>query len=571
MQDFTKSQKGRLAIKAFRTMADAAALRGIYKPSTLSGQKMEEALKEISPEIYGSLNDPRSIEINGLKYILDRLPRGIETCTRIILTAKDEFNETAFEKIEPPKRRRTSYRIDKDEICFIITRGWSEMYDILTHLTFLNIEAKKIHNRIKPQNKETSIEWERLEETIKNSDNIKGKNLDRALWNLSILLGTPYHETRKIYLDLEEMKQKYKSNAGLFTVIYKLGKRVEKEMSSRENEMVVYFTPSFQNMIGHHRYSRNWAQSIKETMREKGIANRPLHIISANMHSVVTLLYGYSALQSSMKKIKKKTVYAFVLSIKDKTDEIKKHALKYGLIELPDLSESHIDCQIIDTSKMKDLLFHPDLDIDTSDLKNEKPIILVIDYAFGFQAFDIMDELLNPDLEDAPTQMQSVESISIMGKAGTLPGKKGDIMLATAHVLEGETHNYIVQNDLKPEDFNTRDTGLDIYSGPIVTVLGTSLQNHDVLKRFKNSSWNAVGLEMEGGHYQRAINSAIIRGHISKNIKIRYAYYASDNPLTSGETLASGSMGDEGIRPTYMITKVIIEKILKQKTPGNVR
>ena len=568
MQDFTKSQKGRLAIKAFRTIADAAALRGSYKPSTsLSGQKMEEALKEISPEIYGSLNDPRSIEINGLKYILDRLPRGIETCTRITLTAKDEFNQTTFEKIEPPKRRRTSYRIDKDEICFIITRGWSEMYDILTHLTFLNIEAKKIHSRIKPQNKEISIEWERLEETIKNHDNIKEKNLDRALWNLSILLGTPYHETRKAYDDLEEMKQKYKSNAGLFKVIYKLGKRVEKELSSKKNEMVVYFTPSFQNMIGHHRYSRNWAQVIKEKLREKEITNRPLHIISANMHSVVNLLYGYSALQSSIKKSKKEGIYDFILSVKDKTDEIKKYALKYGLTEIPDRSESHIDCQIIDTSKMKNLSFHPDIHIDTSVFKNKMPIILVIDYAFGFQAFDAMDELLNPDLEDAPTQMQNVESISIMGKAGTLPGEKGDIMLATAHVLEGQTHNYIVHNDLKPEDFNTLSHGLNIYSGPMVTVLGTSLQNHAVLKRFKNSSWNAVGLEMEGGHYQRAINAAIIRGHISKSVKIRYAYYASDNPLTSGETLASGSMGDEGILPTYMITKVIIEKTLCYSSP----
>jgi hypothetical protein len=45
-------------------------------------------------------------------------------------------------------------------------------------------------------------------------------------------------------------------------------------------------------------------------------------------------------------------------------------------------------------------------------------------------------------------------------------------------------------------------------------------------------------------------------------MKTRYAYYASDNPLVSGETLASGPMGQEGIVPTYMITKVILEKIL---------
>jgi len=66
---------------------------------------------------------------------------------------------------------------------------------------------------------------------------------------------------------------------------------------------------------------------------------------------------------------------------------------------------------------------------------------------------------------------------------------------------------------------------------------------------------------MEGGHYQRAINGAIIQGHIPANIQTRYAYYGSDNPLISGQTLASGPMGDEGIVPTYMISKVILEKI----------
>jgi len=182
-----------------------------------------------------------------------------------------------------------------------------------------------------------------------------------------------------------------------------------------------------------------------------------------------------------------------------------------------------------------------------------------MDYAFGTQAFEVMDELLNPDIEGVTSPLQNVHSISVMGKAGILPGKKGDLMLATAHVLEGTPHNYLVNNDLTTKDF---DEPIDVYAGPIVTVLGTSLQNRSVLEKFQATSWKAIGLEMEGGHYQRAINAAIIRGHISSDIKTRYAYYASDNPLHSGQTLASGSMGEEGIRPTYMITKAILEKIL---------
>jgi hypothetical protein len=75
---------------------------------------------------------------------------------------------------------------------------------------------------------------------------------------------------------------------------------------------------------------------------------------------------------------------------------------------------------------------------------------------------------------------------------------------------------------------------------------------------------------MEGGHFQRAINAAIIRGHISKHVKVRYAYYASDNPLCSGETLASGGLGEEGIRPTYMITKIIFEKIMADENDQRI-
>ena len=169
---------------------------------------------------------------------------------------------------------------------------------------------------------------------------------------------------------------------------------------------------------------------------------------------------------------------------------------------------------------------------------------------------DIANRIISIEELEKPRDYH--EAIIQLGKAGILPGKKGDIMLATAHVLEGQADNYMVNNDLGKEDF---DDSVDIHVGPIITVLGTSLQNRDILDKFMTTSWKAVGLEMEGGHYQRAIDAAIIRGHIAKDVKVRYAYYASDNPLKSGQTLASGSLGTEGVRPTYMITKAILQKI----------
>ena len=64
------------------------------------------------------------------------------------------------------------------------------------------------------------------------------------------------------------------------------------------------------------------------------------------------------------------------------------------------------------------------------------------------QAFEVMDELLDQLCTGAELKSLNIGSISIMGKAGILPGKKGDIILATAHVVEGTTDNYMVDNDL---------------------------------------------------------------------------------------------------------------------------
>jgi hypothetical protein len=183
-----------------------------------------------------------------------------------------------------------------------------------------------------------------------------------------------------------------------------------------------------------------------------------------------------------------------------------------------------------------------------------------MDYAFGEQAYETIDELLKPyKIKKNQEVFLNVESLSIMGKAGILEGGKGDLMIPSAHIFEGTGDNYPFKNELGAEDFE--GNGLKVLEGTMVTVLGTSLQNKDILKFFNTSTWNAIGLEMEGVHYQKAIQSASkIRKSIREDVKVRYAYYASDNPLETGSTLASGGLGTTGVKPTYLIT----DKILKQ-------
>ena len=558
MQELSKSQKARHAIRTFKILADSLTLQGAYKPSGKVGEQLADALEQLSPEIYGSMSDPRVSELKGLEYVIDRMPRGIENCTRVILTAQEDFQQTSFEKISPLKRRRISYAVSDKEICFVITTGQSEIYDILTHITFLNIEAKKIYQQVCNRVEGLSTEWADLERLVKKDHQLGKEELEQSIWNLSIILGRTYKETRETYDSLEKNRREHGTNNGLFKIIYGIGKRVIAEQTNGEHELTVYFTPSLKEMINHQKYATLWAKILKEKLMALGLEKRPLHIVSANMHSMRNLLYGAGALIDAGQSCAA-DIYEMVMQLRDKEKLVVDYAEKNGYLFLDDRSGSTIDVNIIDLDAVDLTKLHPDLQINPSYINNHKPVLLVIDYAFGTQAYDIMDELLT-SLEIGDQVLQcDFKSISIMGKAGVLPGNKGDLMLATAHVMEGTANNYIVDNDLTRDDF---PGNVEVFVGPMVTVLGTSLQNRDVLERFHSSSWRAVGIEMEGGHYQRAISGAIIKGHIPPFMKTRYAYYASDNPMISGQTLASGPMGIDGIVPTYMISKVILEKII---------
>ena len=243
---------------------------------------------------------------------------------------------------------------------------------------------------------------------------------------------------------------------------------------------------------------------------------------------------------------------------KDLRNKVTKEALQKGMLYIEDESGTNINVQVFDTAKID----FPKIDIDVNQekLKAEKPIIIVMDYAFGEQAYETMDELLKPYKNSKKKNHLDVKSVSIMGKAGILEGGKGDIMIPSAHIFEGTADNYPFKNELSKEDLE--GFGVKVFDGSMISVLGTSLQNKDLLKFFYNSTWNVIGLEMEGAHYQKAIQSASkIRGNISEDVKVRYAYYASDNPLETGATLASGGLGMTGVTPTYAITQKILEQI----------
>ncbi|MGI9546727.1 MAG: DUF6909 family protein [Flavobacteriaceae bacterium] len=533
--------------------------RGFYKPMGISGETLKNALLLLRPEIYGSIAEEKT-ELNGLIYVLERLPDGIEQCRYINLTSEEGFSKSHLKAIIPPKRRRNCYRIDAEQMNVEITRGRSDIYDILTHLTFLFIESQKICDKVLIEETQKTIrDWKKLEEAIQKKK-LTQSDKEYALIHTANFLGRTYVETLEVYDKLATKKDPDR----FLKIIYWMGKLSIEEATGGEKRIIT-FSALLRERLGHHIHGEAWADSIKKVLNNKDLLTRPIHIISANMHSVVNSLFARKALTREFPEGERLKIFQALSLQKNLAMRQKVIALakKNGMIEIDDVSGTNIDIQIFDMARLgKDSCCY-ELPKGISD--DKKPVIFVMDYAFGEQAFETIDELLKPyRSEDKEAVFLNVASISIMGKAGILEGGKGDLMIPTAHIFEGTADNYPIDNQFKAKDFEGND--LNVCEGTMVTVLGTSLQNKDVLRFFHESTWGAIGLEMEGVHYQKAIQAASkIRKSIRPNVKVRYAYYASDNPLETGSTLASGGLGTTGVKPTYLITDKILNQIFNSE------
>jgi len=532
--------------------------RGFYKPMGVSGETLREALLSLRPEIYGTIAEEK-VELSGLLYVIERLPVGIEECRFINLTSDEGYSKSHFKAIVPPKRRRNCYRIDDEQMNVEITRGRSDIYDILTHLTFIFIESHKIKDRILiDESGEVTRDWQKLEQAVLQNKKMSQIDKEKTISHTANILGRTFAEVLDIY---DAFGTADKPDRFLH-VIYWLGKLALEEVI-QNNKRTITFSPILRERLGHHIHGEIWATNIKEVLKENDLLGRPIHIISANMHSVMNSIFATHVLKTKFKDQSDFNIYEELSKsgAHDVRNKVEDFAKQHGMISLPDTSGTNIDVQIFDTAKidLKKSAF------PSAELGEAKPVIIVMDYAFGEQAYETIDELLKPYQESKSKKiLLNVVSVSIMGKAGILQGGKGDIMIPSAHINEGTGDNYPFENELTLEMLE--GNGIPVFAGPMVTVLGTSLQNKDLLKFFHDSTWGVIGLEMEGAYYQKAIQSASkIRKSINPDVKVRYAYYASDNPLETGSTLASGGLGTTGVKPTYLITIKILEQIFNIK------
>ena len=456
--------------------------RGFYKPMGVSGDTLREALLALRPEIYGTIAEEK-VELNGLLYVIERLPVGIEECRYINLTSDEGYSDSHFQAIVPPKRRRNCYRIDDEQMNVEITRGRSDIYDILTHLTFIFIESHKIKDRVLiDEEGRVSRDWEKLEQAALQNKKLTSIEREKAISHAANILARTFAEVKAIYENFGNAAAPDR----FLHIIYWLGKIAIEEVLDN-NKRTITFSPILRERLGHHIHGEMWANDIKEVLQKNDLLSRPIHVISANMHSVMNSIFATHVLKSKFKDKSDFDIYEELsrTGAHEVRSKVEDFALKHGMISLPDASGTNIDVQIFDTAKIDWIKSS----FPTSKIKENAPVLIVMDYAFGEQAFETIDELLKPYKIEKEKSFINVESVSIMGKAGILEGGKGDIMIPNAHVNEGTADNYPFHNELTAQMFEGNN--IPVFAGPMITVLGTSLQNRDLLKFFHESTWEA--------------------------------------------------------------------------------
>jgi hypothetical protein len=189
-------------------------------------------------------------------------------------------------------------------------------------------------------------------------------------------------------------------------------------------------------------------------------------------------------------------------------------------------------------------------------------LIVNIDYPLGMAAYQVLTEIARNTAE--------IRGIYIMGKAATLNGRIGDVMLPSVVHDEHSLNTYLFQNRFSANDvapYLVYGTVMD--NQKAITVPGTFLQNEGYMSVFYQEGY--TDMEMEAGPYLSAIYEMVRPKRHPYNelvnlyqapFPIGILHYASDTPFSKGKNLGSQNLSYFGMDPTYATMVAILRDIL---------
>ena len=513
--------------------------------------------RDMEPAMHKLLTKDDEVDTAVLEYAVKRLPSNVTENFIYILIDElyDHIPEPwkLFDPVPAAARRRREWRMMHGQTMMLYRPGITDLLDLITCLCVFVVETEKMRKKLSEH---------RLLIAIKNHITKNEALRDKSKEDANFLKTLPFSPKERAGLKAiwSEDTVKYIYNvaihSGVFSLIIK--KQIDVYNTRRAEMWLSQIGKSVKDLTGYK------VNELPEDVK--------VHVISSNTHSVLNCLnhelisridevisWGEKLRHPAIKQKwfnKYDLLYALsrdFINGKDENDALKLTLENSdGVIRLKRTASTGIQVQLFSLKKLRNKIIDPGLPPAP---KNSNAIIINIDYAFGEQAEEIMRSLL----------MQfgkNLSSINIMGKAGALVGKRGDILLPDVFIEQSEDVFQPIENQalFKINRLQKRLDGTKIYKGPMLTVDGTLFQNSMMLSFYKHI-WDCIGLEMEGIYYLRQIIEGTQHGLIPKDLFTSFYYYVSDLPTDTGSQLSRDMELSEGIPPLYAITREILTDI----------
>lgn len=502
--------------------------------------KLLPAYAELHPALHRGLDDA-AIDYDALSYAVRRLPDNITGTFAIfatdivpwLYTAADD----AFVPVDTAARRRTAYAMMPGKTLIMLRDGMSDLVDLVTCMCMYAVEAQKLRKRLRDPRQlvalgsgdDAVIETLPFEaEEIRRLRRVWPVDLIGRLREVAI-----HHEDFNIHVDRSSNEAVNPHAEGWTWQIAQATRQlIGVEPCELPDGFPVHIVSSNTHSVGN--CLSTWLVDRAEAIRRWGREHAPDDAAWADPHDqVIALARAYFAAHPH-----EDTRRAEV----DSGD---------GVVHLAAAAFTGIDVQLFDLSRMS---ARGRIDPGVSRPTSARGLLVNIDYAFGQQAEPIIANLI-------ALFGRHIRSVNILGKAGGLVGARGDVLVATRFVEQDDTIQPLPQH-VDVARLRSRIPGRGVWEGPVLTVLGTVVQN-DLLLRYYQRVHNCTGLEMEGSWYAREALKSQATGVLGPDVALRFLYYVSDLPLEKGHSLSASMEAAEGIPPLYAITREVLTAIFE--------
>lgn len=557
-------------------------IRTYYSLLRSSSEVSIKALEEMHTGIQSSLHPgahSNTPDIAALTYAALRLPACMPDVRLVLLGqtssvfARRGYPEVeSWQKVEAPGRRRLMY-YDGDETLAVYIASRSDIDDIIPIMTAYQIEWNKLNTAIRTHGQLASFIDERAEVIAALSEE------ERDV--LASALGIQSPEVKRLAQIWGDT---------LLRILQQVG-RTRKKMAVKQLAG---------SLADYHKATQNWWTHLRSELPPgMDLANRPVYFVSSNLHSIANLCSGFALahkdnllahientgqenllaeyrdieaeqVPSSIENFFYYTLSQFLKSGHEGAQTMAQDRLDYerthGIYRTYSRHTFDVNAQAIELSALDPSTIDPRLCLsDIEHLKASRAVILNIDYPLGMAAYLLLSQIAR--------SVEDLLGVYVMGKAATLNGSIGDVMIPLVVHDEHSSNTYLFENCFRAEDVAPHLTyNIVLDNQKAVTVPGTFLQNKTYTGVFYREGYTDI--EMEAGPYLSAIYESVrpIRHPTNEIVdlhhspfEIGFLHYASDMPLRQGKTLAAGSLLYRGVDSTYAVSIAIMRRIIARE------